>query len=214
MDVGYPSIFWLLSTCFYVFRFLVTPELAADSITGRIRGLECDSHEHHFQQSPATGADGNSSWRGLGSQRTADANRLPQSAGRSIGIGNLQRLCVGCSYCRAALRTNRRCCSESVRLPGRGSHECCSHYRRTGRDDADCMDISKGEGQRHLAHHRCDDWLSGQCHHRRTEVSVARGGCQGLRSMGIGLVLTCLGRRDGAVRGADVHCCCRWPSCW
>ena len=67
------------------------------------------------------------------------------------------------------------------------------------------MGFPEGEGQRYLADYRCDDRLPGQCDYWRTEIPVARGRCQGLRSMGSGVVLACLRRRDGALRGADVH---------
>ena len=40
-------------------------------------------------------------------------------------------------------------------------------------DAADSVDLAEGEGQCHLAHHRCDDWLSGQCYYRCAEVPVA-----------------------------------------
>ena len=56
-----------------------------------------------------------------------------------------------------------------------------------------------------LINNRCDDRLSRQCHHRRVEVPVARGGCEGLRSVGTGIILSRLRRRDGAVYRVNVH---------
>ena len=67
------------------------------------------------------------------------------------------------------------------------------------------MDISKGEGQRHLAHHRCDDWLSGQCHYRCLEIPESGRGCESLCRLGIRLVLKGIRRRDDSLCSPDVH---------
>ena len=50
-----------------------------------------------------------------------DADRIPQSAGRSVGVGNLQWCLAGCGLCRIAVRFLGRCRPESLRL-----------YRRCG----------------------------------------------------------------------------------
>ena len=124
---------------------------------------------------------------GIVGEWIADADCLSQSPCRSVCARSEQWSIARGGICRIALIVTWRCSPQSFGLCRRCSNHSGGYPWRTCHIGVDSFCGAVCAWQCHLASHRCDDGLSCHGNHRCTEILQCRGGCQGIRGMGVGL---------------------------